>query len=610
MEDFFRGASAKSRALYHKSIEFVRARKKKIWFVIAATIPILLFNIGFLASGSKILPGDPDYCFQLAEAFRKSVLGYHQFPMWNPWISGGIPLFAHVVYGVVSIQSVFVVLLGAVFGSKVSFVIYQIIGFFGYRALFKKGFGASAYRSIALAYIPTFGTFLIHRTMSGHFPFLLTCFTPWLMLYFMQRGSRKRAWLYFALIYAVMIWASPHYTTIMSMVVIGIWFAYETTYEAIKAAKRKVWNDFKAKLKHDALFFAKAFAAVLVLAGYRLYFVFSFMGDYPRLETTSKEPFTGIYNGLYALWGPDQFNNPPSLPSGWGWAEASAYIGIGTLLCLLLVLFAQFRNWRAKRPSIFRYPLVILVALFVTFFVISMGDFGPFSPYHIISQLPVFSSMRVATRWLFWCSLVVLMILAAYKNKRFKTAINVILALTVIELFVTNVQILGNAYFLRTNQFRPPTSEFNEEFHFRSPRPEFVNDPNFYKVYPYDENLYEATRNNVGQIIAGDALVDTRQPNSTIHCGYSQGNCPFVTPNAKLVYWSPNKIVLTRQAPGPITLNMNIGKDWIVNGKAIFAKERIVNTMKPFIVNDPSNTIVIEYAPHFSPTWFLHKIGF
>ena len=86
-------------------------------------------------------------------------------------------------------------------------------------------------------------------------------------------------------------------------------------------------------------------------------------------------------------------------------------------------------------------------------------------------------------------------------------------------------------------------------------------------AYPYDENLYETTKNNYGQVIAGHPLVDTRQPNATVHCGENQEGCTFISSNARLIYWSPNKLVLERLGPGPIGLDINPGKGWRINGQ-------------------------------------------
>lgn len=569
---------------------------------LALTIPIFAFSLGLLQSGQKIIPGDPDYYFQIYEAFRRSLLDFHQLPFWNGWVGGGIPLFANIQFGLISVQAPFVLLFGTIFGMKLAIVAYQLIAFFGFRKLFLVGFKSSPIKATLLAYIPVFGSFFVDRIVAGHFTFLLIAFVPWLILFFITR-SKKLSWLYFAITYSIMVWSSPHYVTIMALVLIGIWFLYETIYQLIQAWQKNKFKDFKTKLRFDMTFFIKAGLAILLLCFYRMFFVVDFIRDFPRETGLAHENFTGFFTGLYAIWGPDQYASPPLLSSGWGWAEAAAYIGIGTLVCIMLIFGVFIYNTIKKRPTVFTYSPIILGVLLVSLFVLGMGNFGPASPYTILSNLPVFDSMRVATRWLMWTSLFVLFIIAAYKGKIFTKTINVILFITVIELFISGSNVLSKSYFVDTLQYRPSTATFEQAYGQNLPRSNYSSDPKYLVNYWYDENLYETTRNNLGQVIAGDSLVDTRQPNTTIRCGANQPNCKFVSDNAKVVYWSPDRIILQRTSTGPIVLNSNPGKGWLVNGQYEFLDEKITNPLKAMVIENPSDTITLEYAPKLSPLW-------
>jgi hypothetical protein len=487
------------------------------------------------------------------------------------------------------------------------------VGFYGFRKLFKDGLGASAVKATLLAYIPIFGSFFVSRVNAGHFTFLMIALVPWLIYFFLKRKN-KWSWLGFAFVYSLMVWTAPHYTTIMSAVVVGFWFAFELVRRALTAWQAQDWQPFVSSLKFDALFWAKAGGLIIALVAYRMYFVAEFIRDHPRLEQASDEPFTRVWPALYSLWGPDQYTNPPALPSGYGWVETATYIGIGTLICLVLIAItwsiARFAKTRKKdeHKNLFTYPLVILGALFLMFFALGMGDFGELSPYRLLNHLPIFDSMRVATRWLAWSAIIVLVIIAAYKGDRFKRTITALLFLTVLELFVTGWQTMGKIFVVATEQYRPASAAFDQQYHYRIPRPAHAGDANFTAVYFYDENLLETTRNNFGQVIAGDSLVDTRQPNTTIRCGANQGSCYFISDNAVVSEWSPTRIVLTRTAPGPINLNMNPGRGWRVNGAYAFKDEKVTDPLKPFIITDESQIIVLDYAPKLSPDWAVNKL--
>ena len=574
---------------------------KSIVFNLSLLIPIILFSIGLLQSGQKIIPGDPDYYFQIHEAFRRSVLEFHQLPFWNGWVGGGIPLFANIQFGLVSVQTPFILLFGTVFGTKIAIVAYQIIAFFGFKKLFKSGFRSSPIKATLLAYIPVFGSFFVDRIVAGHFTFLLIAFVPWLIVFFINR-NKKLSWLYFAITYSLMVWSSPHYITIMALLVIGIWFLYQTMYNLILIKKGAGFDKFKQDLKFDITYFIKVGIIAFIFCFYRIFFVVDFIKDFPRPTGSIHENFTGIFTGLYAIWGPDQYMSPPKLSSGWGWAEAATYIGIGTFVCLMII-FGVFIYNSIRRRNIFSYPPILLGALFFTFFILGMGNFGVISPYFILSHLPIFDSMRVATRWLMWASLFALFIIAAYKGRAFSKIINVLLLLTVIELFSSGSHALATSYFLNTQQYRPPTSSFDQVYKYNTPRINYIADKNYLTNYTYDENLYETTRNNLGQVISGDSLIDTRQPNTTIRCGENQGNCNYISNNARVSYWSPNKIIIERIADGPITINSNPGKGWLVNGVYDFSNDKITDPLQSIVIKDSSKKIILEYAPKLSPLW-------
>src|SRR6266516_7540877 len=68
---------------------------------------VCVWALPMLLSRSRIEYGDFGYFAQVYEAIKLSILGYHQFPWWNPWIAGGIPLYANPQAGVFSITTLF-----------------------------------------------------------------------------------------------------------------------------------------------------------------------------------------------------------------------------------------------------------------------------------------------------------------------------------------------------------------------------------------------------------------------------------------------------------------------------------------------------------------------
>jgi len=73
----------------------------------------------------------------------------------------------------------------------------------------------------------------------------------------------------------------------------------------------------------------------------------------------------------------------------------------------------------------------------------------------------------------------------------------------------------------------------------------------------------------------------------------------IVSKNAKIVSWSPNKIILERLGEGPIELNVNPGNYWKINGKRIFYNMKVTEPYSSFIINDNSKIITCEIEPSF-----------
>lgn len=569
-------------------------------FVLVLSLPILLFCLGFLMTGNKLSPGDADYLMQTYEAMRRSIIDFHQFPWWNPWISGGVPLFANPQFGLISLQTPFVLLFGSVMGYKIAVVGYFIVGFWGFRQLFTKAFATPALTAALLAYIWTFGTFLTLRT-SGHLTFLVIQFFPWALLYYLERKTIRLAWLKFGLVTSLMALSAAHNTTIMSYFVLSLIVLLSLGRLLVDRKSDYLTLQIKI-LNSDIVFWVKVAVLFFLLTSYRLFFTIQYLKDFPRAGITNMEASIGPFNAILAIFGPlIHYRNSPSIPH-WSWLEASAYVSIFTFAAAVIVLIV-FLHSRNNYKKMFTFSPYALGILFGFFFLLSLGDFiGVFSPYSLLRTLPIFSEMRVAVRWLTWCSVVVLLFIAIYIGKQYRRIINALLILACIELFVYSRPNLEKAYSIDINLVRSSSSEFQQKRTYNAQR----------NGVPFDENFTEATMNNYGQIIAGDALVDTRFPaplgDPTRRCSLDDG-CDFImSKNATLKYWSPNKIVLERTTQKNIQLNMNPGKGWAVNGVYVFRSLKVVDPDSDFIITEPSQTIVVEYKPRASIEWFINKV--
>ncbi len=570
-------------------------------------IPIIIYFLPLLLTGKNEAPGDPDYYFGLYEGFRKTVLDYHQFPWWDPWISGGVPLFGNVQFGLISISAPLVLVFGTPIGLKLSLLLYGVIAFFGARRLFLRYFKTSEVRSIALAYVFAFCGFFAARAYMGHFTFSLAAYTPWAVYYYLYLHE-KRVWIKFAVVLALLIDTAPHYTAIMTVDILALLFIAETVRMLWRRHDKLVVAAYKQRIKEAA----KAAVLFILLVGVRMFYVLNFYNDYHRALDLASEKFTTVQNGFLAMWWYPNFTTAPARGLTWSWGEIETYIGTGTFLAVSLILVAWL-HYKKNFARQFSRSIVFLLLLFLIFFALGMGDFSRFSPYAIAQKLPLFNAMRVATRWIFWDACIVLIIIAAYKGKRFARTITFLCIVAAVELLIRYPVLISQAYNMPVSQYRSATASFYQDKYNRVPRASYANNKQLVKKYWYDQNLYESTMNNIGEPLASDSLLYKTFLGETYRCQYFPDRipCPFVvTNNARVTYWSPDEIKLVRTGPGPIDLDMNPGRGWRVNNVYVFGALKSVTATDyfKFDYSGKQKTFDIVYAPKLSPSYIWWKL--
>ena len=582
---------------------------KKFVIYILLILPIVAMYIPVLLSGQKIFEGDFDMQIQMTEAARQSILLYHQFPLWNPWISGGVPLFADPQFGLLTPQTILSLFVGSVFAWKLTIFIYAVVGFFGMKTLLNYlSSNKDQLTIVLLSYIWIFGSFFLLRA-TGHFTFLILSLLPLLLYCGLNIAKNFMYMFWFFAILAYSINAAMHYSTILMIVFV---VSFLVIYKSINLINKIITEEpSKPILITYVKFFAilgLTITSAIVVNFPKIYLSLEYLHDNSEARTTRYENFIGFINGLKSLFIPYDKLSIDSTTLVFGTFETSNYIGLFTgillvFLCLMLLVAFFFRNIKIFYiPKKQKHLLLTLLIIAIISFVLGLGG----QPFDLLRELPVFSSTRVSTRWFFitaFCLIVIIAILSSCVSKYNKykiynikiNIINVILITALIEvvLFSYNLQITTwknnpNLLNVENNNIGIGATIKQDKYWGNSGHPPKNN-------YFF---LTEATINNVGQIIADNALVDTRiEP--TKRCDVDEAGCNYImSDNANVNYWSPNKIYLTRTAPGDIQVNMNPGAHWSVNGQYIFAKELTVNPENNFIIKDDNTKeYSIEYKP-------------
>lgn len=553
-----------------------------ILFVFVLSLPMILYTWSFAFTNRHgILPSaDWDEFAQMYEAARISIIKYHQFPWWNSWSVGGEPLFGNPQFGLFSIPMILVLLFGTVVGLHFSVAVYFILGFWGMYLFLQRIGTTDKIIAILLSYIWTFSGFATLHMVGGHLTFAVYLLAPW-AFWALLNIKKRFGWLWFSLIIALFINTAPHYLTIETILIsipIAIW-------QALKQYKLKQNRSFKQIFKILSPYIYASIAGLL-LTGTKLLFTFQFLYEFPR--KTGLDPAVPTNLFLAALGFRESINPAALAPNAYGWVEYGNYIGIITL-----GLFAYLLVRKLEKPkTISRRDMIIVSGIFLAT-LLTLGAFFKLSPYSIMHELPLFDQMRVPSRFICWVGFGIIVFLANLPRGKF---IYILLVISAVDVFSANYRVLNYAVQKPYIAPRQSSRQF-EQYEF------FDVDPALGQVgvlSTINAHLLRSTQNNYGEIYGYEPVLNIGEyyylP-GTIRCGINKG-CSFVlTNNAKVIKWSPHEIILKRTGQGPIKLNMNPGKVWRINGSAPFASYKILELNKEFLIEDPSQDIIIKFTP-------------
>jgi len=329
----------------------------------------------------------------------KNIIEYGQMPFWNPWYCGGNVLWQNPQVAILSPVYPLTALLSLQLAMKVNVVLHYWVGFVGMHLLLTRVIGVTFLP--AVIYLATLvtasGAAAIHLRV-GHSVFLPGFYLP-LQVFFFLRAYQTGAWKYVcasAATLAAMIFNGGTHILPMSMAALG-------TFALCAAIARRDWRP---------LAFVVAFgAAGLAYSAPKLIPVVHYVsGDYfsdTRNPTEKPDRVTlDILRQTYLV--PTQEVGSRLPMQRHGWHEYGNYIGIGSALALVLgLLFALLDS--LPRPSAQREGGpppegeggfgISLAITTIVLFLLSLGEFGRYSPAMLSQSLPLFSSFRIPSRY-------------------------------------------------------------------------------------------------------------------------------------------------------------------------------------------------------------------
>ncbi len=301
----------------------------------------------------------------------KTVTGFHQFPVWNPYLCGGIPMLGDPEASIITPAFLLHLGFGPVPGLYLEIPFHLAIAWAGGYVL-ARVLGLSTLAAITCATIfPASSWFYLHST-AGHHHFMSAAYWPWVLAFALRAINQQRlglasiAGLFLALIF---LEGAP-YQVSFAVLLLG------TVLVPPAIVRRDRWPFI---VVGTVVIFAAGFAAVKLLPTYAL------MSQYPRPIYTREHVV--VHDILTALFDRNQDCHRDAV-GDWGFFDAGAYLG--PIFFGFLVIGAVTRL-RQTWPWIVAGAIMILLAL---------GNFAPYAPWTLLHRLPIFSSERAAIRML------------------------------------------------------------------------------------------------------------------------------------------------------------------------------------------------------------------
>jgi len=469
----------------------------------------------------KFSYSDWDYGLSLHWISFHTITHFHQFPFWDPYRCGGMPLFGNPQSSVLTPFLLLHLLFGPVIGLRLEFVSHIAIAFGG-AYFIARVLGISRLGAVACAGLFAGSSWYYLHTEIGHYVFMPYAYLPWaaaLLCLGLERRRLTPAALG-GLVMALMLTEGGVYALLHTALLLAL-------LAPMIALQRRSFFPLMVLAVMGA--FTVGFGAIKLLPGLA---------------------FTGVYA---RLWPPNQVNHLPLLwfelfsrvqsPTRFGNHIYDAYIGVLFAGLALLGIVLQFR--RALIWAILAFALLLLVA----------GGFGPYSPWVLIHKLPFFASTRVPVRLLLPFTLVV-GVLAGFGTDAIRAMAKpwgariavLLIGLALIDCWSVSTRYLH--YVVKGHDAA------------LSPSPVFHQWRNQYLHH----HMFMAAKANIGVLSCYEPVRPPRYPLGFDQPDYQGEQYLLGAGTVTLERWTPNALSFDIDAPAPtmMVVNQNYEPGWRV----------------------------------------------
>jgi hypothetical protein len=467
----------------------------------------------------------------------ESVLGYGQFPLWNPYSCGGMALLANPQSRVLSPFFPLHLTFGFLTGVRLEIWLHVVVGLLGGYALGRRVL-ASRVGAATLASVFMLNGMYAHSVKAGMTWSLSIAYVPWCLFAYVQRPSTPLSiWMGGGAL-ALVFFSGGAYVLTVTLFGLGC-------YSVIEAIQQRRIEPLARLLGTSA--------TMTGLGAIKLLPALAFLREFPRpIDDYSGYSLSGLFESLFSReTAKSGFVEATGhgLLHGFSYGADENLMYIGVLAGALLLL-----GIASAHPGRVPWLALLMISLWL-----SLGHRVPISLWDVIHELPVYDSMRVAQRFrvvmmlcaAFFCGLgmdaVVSSVWKRFGRSRAQSTGAVLVALLVADLLSANSNALAGAF--TVPPATPPA-------------------PGAFQQTAGDPTAMLGTfLQNLGTVDCYETAAVARSaiPREAAHYR-GEAFLDGAAGSVQIVEWSPNRVRIDVRAdePGLAVLNQNFESGWRV----------------------------------------------
>ncbi|OIQ19538.1 MAG: hypothetical protein BM556_03375 [Bacteriovorax sp. MedPE-SWde] len=418
--------------------------KEKYIYIFFFLITVFSFSIIFV-SPDNIGINDFDHNFTNILVSIKSIFQEYEFPLWNPYDHGGIPLLGQAYSSSLSPFNILFLVFPALIALKIKILICSLLCCFtSYRYL--KDQVKDNLSATCGAILFTFSSYNALNITQGQYEFMTMWYIP--ILFLTYKNSDLKSSIIFSISVVMMLFEGAVYNIVISLLSIFILIVFQRL-KNLKEFIKKLLLAFllgAIKLFPSINLMSLNNRQIYDISGFSLYsFIHSLINRGQKVYYSNNlEVFYEAVSNYIGL------DNSFGLISGIdsGWDEHGMFIGIIPLFLILASVVYSIR----KKKYVPQIGLLIITIL------ISFGYRLPLGPWKLLNMLPVLENMRHPTRFRVITLLIFSVFIcfaikkiSEYLSKRFSKRVAYSLCVTFvlllsIDLSLMTRRILGDAF--------------------------------------------------------------------------------------------------------------------------------------------------------------------